>query len=58
MKKAESVDPKDYLDELTNIKYQGITGLIEFDKNGDIKNGALTMYTYKNGKRSKIGVIK
>jgi branched-chain amino acid transport system substrate-binding protein len=31
--------------------YKGVTGTIAFDDKGDIKNGALTLYTYKGGKR-------
>jgi branched-chain amino acid transport system substrate-binding protein len=58
MQNAKSADPAKYLPELKKIKYQGVTGTIQFDPNGDIKDGALTLYTYKGGKRTKIDVIR
>ncbi len=58
MQKANSVEPTKYLPELAKIKYDGVTGKIEFDARGDIKNGLLTLYTYKGGKRSQIAVTK
>lgn len=47
MKKADSVDPKKYLPELAKIERQGVTGKIAFDAKGDIKGGAVTLYTVK-----------
>jgi branched-chain amino acid transport system substrate-binding protein len=58
MQKANSVEPAKYLPELAKISYEGVTGRIEFDARGDIKNGLLTLYTYKGGKRSQIAVTK
>ena len=58
MQKANSVAPAKYLPELAKISYDGVTGKIEFDARGDIKNGLLTLYTYKGGKRSQIAVTK
>jgi branched-chain amino acid transport system substrate-binding protein len=58
MKKANSVEPAKYLPELAKIQYQGITGPIAFDSKGDIKNGTLTLFTYKGGKRTQIAVVK
>jgi branched-chain amino acid transport system substrate-binding protein len=58
MKKANSTDPKKYLPELAKIQYEGITGPISFDKNGDINNGTLTLYTYRAGKREQLRVIQ
>jgi branched-chain amino acid transport system substrate-binding protein len=34
-------------------RVQGVTGTIAFDDKGDIKNGALTLYTYKADKRDR-----
>jgi branched-chain amino acid transport system substrate-binding protein len=50
MKKANSADPGKYLPELAKISYDGITAKIEFDEHGDTKNGAITLYTVKDGK--------
>ncbi|CAN5362408.1 branched-chain amino acid ABC transporter substrate-binding protein [soil metagenome] len=58
MQQAGSADPKVYLPKLAAIKHQGVTGMISFDKKGDIKDGSLTLYTYKAGARSEIAVIK
>lgn len=58
MTRAGSVDPKDYLVELQKTDYRGVTGPIRFDEKGDIKNGALTLYTYKLGKRQQLAVVR
>ena len=58
MQKADSVDPKKYLPELQKTSYDGVTGHIAFDAHGDIKDGALTLYTFKDGQRSQIAVVK
>ncbi|TFW27674.1 branched-chain amino acid ABC transporter substrate-binding protein [Duganella callida] len=57
MQQANSAQPAKYLPVLQNIKYQGVTGLISFDAKGDIKDGALTLFTYTDGKKTKIEVI-
>lgn len=59
MVRAGSSNPSKYLAELAKTSsYKGVTGTIAFDEKGDIKNGALTMYTYKGGKRSEIAVVR
>jgi len=58
MQKANSTDPKKYLSELAKISYDGVTGKIMFDAKGDVKDGALTLYTYKGGKREQMMVVK
>ena len=58
MQAARSADPKVYLPELKKIRYQGVTGLIQFDAKGDIKDGALTLFTYKGGKKTKMDVVR
>ncbi len=57
MEKCNSADPKVYLPCLQKTDYKGITGPISFDEKGDIKNGALTLFTYKDGKKSQIAVV-
>ena len=56
MEKADSADPK-LPAGLAKTDYKGVTGNIAFDEKGDIKNGALTLYTYKGGKQSQIAVV-
>jgi branched-chain amino acid transport system substrate-binding protein len=59
MVKAGSADPKVYLPVLAKTSgYKGVTGTITFDEKGDIKNGALTLYTYKGDKRDQIAVVR
>jgi len=59
MVKAGSADPAKYLPVLAKTEgYKGVTGTISFDNKGDIKNGALTMYTYKGGAKSEIAVVR
>jgi branched-chain amino acid transport system substrate-binding protein len=59
MVKAGSADPKAYLPVLAKTEgYKGVTGTISFDDKGDIKNGALTLYTYKGDKRDQIAVVR
>jgi len=59
MQRAKSTDPAKYLPELAKTPgYKGVTGTIAFDAKGDIKNGALTLYTYKGGKRDQIAVVR
>jgi branched-chain amino acid transport system substrate-binding protein len=58
MQKANSADPGKYLPELAKISYNGVTGTIAFDAKGDIKDGTLTLFTYKKGQREKIAVVR
>ncbi|QGZ39403.1 amino acid/amide ABC transporter substrate-binding protein (HAAT family) [Pseudoduganella flava] len=58
MANAKSADPKKYLPYLAKVSYPGITGTIAFDPLGDIKDGALTLFTFKGGKKTLIEVVK
>ncbi len=59
MVKAGSSEPAKYLPVLAKTDgYKGVTGTIAFDDKGDIKNGALTLYTFKGGKRDAIAVVR
>jgi branched-chain amino acid transport system substrate-binding protein len=59
MVKAGSADPAKYLPVLAATdSYKGVTGLISFDSKGDIKNGALTIHSYKGEKQTNIGVVR
>ena len=59
MQRAKSSNPAKYLPELAKTSgYKGVTGTISFDQKGDIKNGALTLYTYKVGKRDQLAVVR
>ncbi|MDO5687161.1 MAG: branched-chain amino acid ABC transporter substrate-binding protein [Neisseria sp.] len=49
MNKAQSGEPAKYLPELAATDHQGVTGQIQFQENGDIQNGVVTLYVGKNG---------
>ena len=54
MKRAGSSDPKVYIPELLKSNYKGVTATIAFEPNGEIKNPAITLYTYKDGKKTPL----
>ena len=58
MVKAGSADPAKYLAALHATNYVGVTGPIAFDSKGDIKNGALTIHSYKGEKMTDIAVVR
>jgi branched-chain amino acid transport system substrate-binding protein len=59
MVKAGSAEPAKYLPVLAKTEgYKGVTGTISFDAKGDVKNGALTLFTYKADKREQIAVVR
>ncbi len=59
MVRAGSSDPAVYLPALAATNgYKGVTGTVSFDEKGDIKNGALTLMTYKGGARTTLAVIR
>jgi branched-chain amino acid transport system substrate-binding protein len=58
MQQAGSSEPARFLPALAKIKYQGVTGSIAFDPNGDLLNAALTLYTYRDGRKVKLQVIR
>ncbi len=54
MKRANSTDPKVYIPELIKTNYKGVTTTIAFEPNGELKNPAITLYVYKDGKKSPL----
>jgi len=58
MQKAGSSQPAKFLPALAAIKHQGVTGVIAFDANGDLRNAAMTLYTYRQGKKVKLQVLR
>jgi branched-chain amino acid transport system substrate-binding protein len=58
MVQAASAEPAKYLPVLAKSSHKGVTGTIAFDDKGDIRNGALTLYTYKAGNRDLIAVVR
>ncbi|MCK6432206.1 MAG: branched-chain amino acid ABC transporter substrate-binding protein [Aquabacterium sp.] len=54
MQAANSADPKVYLPKLAEVNYQGVTAKVAFEKDGELKNPAMTLYMYKDGKKAPI----
>jgi branched-chain amino acid transport system substrate-binding protein len=50
MRKANSIDPAKYLAALQSLTFKGVTGTIAFDAKGDIKDGGITLFNFKDGK--------
>jgi branched-chain amino acid transport system substrate-binding protein len=58
MKRANSVDAAKILAALPQTNMKGLIGQIAFDAKGDMKQGVITLYDYKNNKKSVLEVIK
>jgi branched-chain amino acid transport system substrate-binding protein len=58
MAAAKSSEPAKYLPFLGKVQHKGVMGVDSFDAKGDIKDGALTLFTYTGGKKTKVEVIK
>ncbi len=54
MKRANSVDPKVYTAKLAETNFKGVTANIAFEPNGELKNPAITLYVYKDGKKTPL----
>ncbi|MEO8250082.1 MAG: branched-chain amino acid ABC transporter substrate-binding protein [Burkholderiales bacterium] len=54
MKLADSADPKKYTKFLPKVNYKGVTAVISFEPNGEMKNPAITLSHYKDGKKTPL----
>jgi branched-chain amino acid transport system substrate-binding protein len=50
IKRAQSAESAKILAELPKTDYQGVTTRITFDENGDLKDGAVSLYVARGGK--------
>ena len=51
MVRAKSSDPKVYTPFIGQANLQGVTTKIAFEADGELKNPAMTLYSYKDGKK-------
>ena len=51
MVRAGSADPKVYTAKLFDAAYNGVTTKVGFEADGELKNPAMTLYMYKDGKK-------
>ncbi|QBE61759.1 branched-chain amino acid ABC transporter substrate-binding protein [Pseudoduganella lutea] len=58
MQQARSTVPAKFLPALAKVRYEGITGDIGFDARGDLRDAAMTMFTYRQGKKVKLQVVR
>ncbi len=58
MQNAKSADPARFVPEIAKIAHQGVTGTIRFDPQGDLLNAAMTIHTYRAGKKVKLAVMR
>lgn len=54
MKRANSTDPKVYTPEIIKTNLKGVTANIAFEPNGELKNPAVTLSVYKDGKKQAL----
>ncbi len=54
MKAADSADPAKYQMAMGTLTYPGVTANIQFDANGDLKGGEITIYQWKKGVKTPI----
>ncbi|MCA3222431.1 MAG: branched-chain amino acid ABC transporter substrate-binding protein [Burkholderiales bacterium] len=58
MKRAGSTDRAAITAAMPTTNYSGVTGTIAFDEKGDVKGGAISMFTVKDGKLSYISTSR
>ena len=58
MKRSNSTDPARILAAMPDTKMQGLVGNIAFDNKGDMKEGVITLYDFKDKKKTVLDVIK
>ncbi|HEV3104980.1 MAG TPA: branched-chain amino acid ABC transporter substrate-binding protein, partial [Trinickia sp.] len=54
MKRANSTDPAKILAAMPGTDFKGVIGETTFDAKGDLKHGVISLYGYKDGKKSLI----
>ena len=58
MKRANSIDAPKVLAAMPSTDYNGVIGHIAFDDKGDLKEGAITLYDFKDGKKAVLDVVR
>jgi branched-chain amino acid transport system substrate-binding protein len=58
MKRANSTDSAKILVVMPDTKMEGLVGNIAFDDKGDMKEGVITLYDFKDKKKTVLDVIK
>ncbi|MBU6491359.1 MAG: branched-chain amino acid ABC transporter substrate-binding protein [Burkholderiales bacterium] len=58
MKRANSTDPAKILAAMPATNYDGVIGNVQFDSKGDLKQPVITLYDYKDGKKTVLDIEK
>ena len=58
MKRANSTDPAKILAAMPTTDYKGVIGETQFDAHGDLKHGVISLYHYKEGKKTLLNEVK
>lgn len=58
MKRANAVEPAKILAALPSTDYKGVLGETQFTAKGDLKQGVISLYTFKDGKQTLLDAMK
>ncbi|RDU96361.1 branched-chain amino acid ABC transporter substrate-binding protein [Trinickia dinghuensis] len=58
MKRANSTDPAKILAEMPTTDYKGVIGETTFTDKGDLRHGAISIFSYKDGKKILLDVVE
>jgi branched-chain amino acid transport system substrate-binding protein len=58
MKRANSTDRSKILAAMPVTQYDGVIGKIAFDQHGDLKDAAITIYQFKDRKKTVVDVVR
>ncbi|MFM0210487.1 branched-chain amino acid ABC transporter substrate-binding protein [Paraburkholderia sediminicola] len=58
MKRANSIEAPKVLAAMPSTDYNGVIGHIAFDDKGDLKESAITLYDFRDGKKAVLDVVK
>lgn len=58
MKHSNSLDPSKILDAIHKTDYVGITGHVRFDAKGDITEPAISIFNFRDNKKTLLDVVK
>jgi len=57
IKRANSIDPAHIVAAMPATNYNGVIGNVQFDQHGDLKNGVISIYQYRSGKKTLVDVV-
>ncbi|RQS06039.1 branched-chain amino acid ABC transporter substrate-binding protein [Burkholderia sp. Bp8991] len=58
MKRANSTDPAKVLAAMPATDYRGVIGETSFTPQGDLKHGAISVFTYKSGRKALLDIVR